>query len=175
MGYSYYILITGIKHNICKNLYYMWNGGSYGFYDHHYFVNHRYTSYTYTGKKEMGEEQSLFTYEELKAEYIKQKNIIKSELLQIAQKIGNEAITWRKLLELKDSYESQHKQGERTLKSEFKRLIDTSLVDDMIAVCRDDIKVFVNPFGELERYTKECKKYHKEGYSDIKLIFGYSP
>lgn len=169
MGYFYCILITGVRNHIQKNLYYMSNGGSYGFAKNHYFVNHRINSYTYTGKQKMGEEQYLFTYDGLKADYNRRKNEIKSELVPIVQKINKEEITWKKLLKLKSTYESQ---GRR--RSEFKELVDESLIDEMISVCEHDISVFVSPFGELKRYYKECKKHEDEGYTDIKLIFGFS-
>lgn len=174
MGYSYCILITGTRYNILKNLYYTNNGGSYGFYENHYFVNHRNTSYTYTGKQDMCSDQYLFTLDELKAEYIKLKSEIKSELIRVQQKINKEGITWCKLLELKDTYEFQSGRGHRALKYEFKSMIDEALIDEMISLCENEISAFVSPFGELERYYKECKKYEQEGYSDIKLIYGFS-
>ena len=177
MGYSYYILIQGIKGSgEYEDLFYTSNSGSYGFIQHHYFVNKGNVSFTYSGTKEMGEEQRLFTYQDLRIRYEEEKMVVKETTTKFRDQISHlaeriEGESWRVLVEILSSHEYQG----MSHKWDTLQCIKSCLGDvngDAIVIACENSGSCVAPFEELSEYWKMCKGFVEDGYRDVRLIFG---
>ncbi len=174
MGYTYAFLILGTNPNlkIEEELYHYENSGTYGATDNHWFYTHKgeYGDYDYKGSTNMEDIQVIFYLEELQIHL-------------------DEAVISRRLLDFRESLSQLSNlvsRFENRYNNECEYIEKSVLCEAMDVVMKKWDKIESDPdipfsddcdfaIEELERMVNEAKKWEDKGYTNLKIIFGYSP
>ncbi|CAH6421655.1 Hypothetical protein KVN_LOCUS395 [uncultured virus] len=152
MGYNYYILVQGFKNEQWYDIDYGNYSGTYLSTPDHYFFNKLNEQFKYSGDKDMGENQFLFSFDTLKTDYD---------------------------MNLPEDSDMNLPQDSESVKDFLKSFVNQDKISKQdLNQIRNQMDNFMKPFEnkkqinyELSNYFELCLKNKKE-FDQIRIIYG---
>jgi hypothetical protein len=172
MGYNYALMILGTHPDLTfeEELYHYSNSGTYSCTENHWFMTHKQETYDYSGSTDMEDYQYVFYLENLKIDL--DESLVSSRLKEFRENLeqfGN----------LVSKFESRH--DNECIYMEKSELCQgwEKIMKKWNKIESDpDIQLSDNTdfaIEELQTMVNRAQCWEDKGYTDIKIIFGFSP
>jgi hypothetical protein len=173
MGYNYTLMILGTHPDLKfeEELYHDSNSGTYSCTENHWFMTHKQEKYDYTGSTDMEDYQYVFYLQNLKIDL--DESLVSNRLKEFRgglEELGNLVSKF----EYRDSNESEYIKKSELFQGWEKIMKKWNKIesDPNIRFLDNNTDFAIE---ELQTMVNRAQGWEDKGYTDIKIIFGFTP